>query len=496
MKNFRLAATTQTEKEISQSHSKTSNAKQIDFKILSKLDACKSGTVARNILTQALTQPPSSTTTALYNSLTIPNGATEKTISDADLAVQTNIRNGKYKVTQLIETNGDRDADRASAFLFGLFVSSSGSAIAANQALPGPEIFRFMVVWLLSFAPFAFVGAGISTPDLVQSLLVNVQRAVFPSYRRRMVKHEAGHFLMGHLLGMPIQGYKANAVKNAVEFYPLADNEVGMERARALGFDSKSSSTTRLNDEDNSQWNGGTVTNDKPFFSEGGKGDELLARSVFRDAQTLEDKYPVLKKLDANDQPKQVWPYRGFDHRTIDDLAVISMGGVCAEIIGFGNAEGGVADISQLNQLFANAEPALNEGEMENRVRYAIGYGITQLRRHLGALDALVEVMERDGSVEECVRAIETCENVSGATVMGNYEQMRKQTLLGSNWFERAVLSGGKNADVGNDRIKEGKGGGDVMEEFTFTGDDPLYAALIAAGVFFVWASNGGLSLH
>ena len=53
-----------------------------------------------------------------------------------------------------------------------------------------------------------------------------------------------------------------------------------------------------------------------------------------------------------------------------------------------------------------------------------------------------------------------------------------------------------KTADTEEDRLIEGRGGGYIKESVQFTGDDPLYAALAASFVFFVWASSGGLSLH
>jgi hypothetical protein len=203
-------------------------------------------------------------------------------------------------------------------------------------------------------------------------------------------------------------------------------------------------------------------------------------------------------KLPAKNEPTNAWPYRGFDEETLDKLAIISVAGVCAEILAFGNAEGGYADLSQLRQLFNSAEPELDEKAMENRIRYALGYGISQLRRHLGALDALVEVMEDDGSVADCVLAIESCENVSGATLLGDYERIRRDRIRsdGVGMIERTLLGGGKNADVEDDMVIYGKGGGDRKGKFSLTGDDPLYAAAAAALAFFVWASSGGLSLH
>ena len=476
----------------------TTKGKTIDEDVLNELTKCTSGTAARKILEKALLSSSNdddegtSNSDRLYGSLFIPRGASERSLSDADLAIQTGIRNSKYSVMELIELNGDRDADRASLALLCVTVGSMFSALAANQNLPGPDIFRFVVVWLLSFAPLAFVGTGIAAPAELQAILVRIQREVLPTYRRRMLQHEAGHFLLGHLLGLPIKGYRANAVKNAVEFYPLSDGEVGLDRARMMGFDKARDDGGYAEQSFDS-----TSSGSQPFFSEGGRGERAMQeQSVFREKKDYANN-PFLKLPSQND-PKQAWPYRGFDEETLDKLAVISVAGVCAEILAFGNAEGGYADLSQLRQLFNAAEPDLDEKAMENRIRYSLGYGISQLRRHLGALDALVKVMERDGSVAECVLAIESCENVSGATIMGDYERIRRDKIRseGVGLVERMLLGGGKNADTEDDGVVYGKGGGERKKKFALTGDDPLYAAGAAALAFFIWASSGGLSLH
>ena len=304
--------------------------KQLDTKLLKQLDRCETGTAARSVLDQAL-----GGSGALYGSISIPPGASDRGISDGDLAIQTKVRNKKFGIFELIDLNGDRDADRASAGVLGVFLASSLSAIVANENLPGPEIFRFLVVWVFSFTPFALVGYGIATPDKLQALLVSIQRELFPTYRKRMIQHEAGHFLMAHLLGFPIKGYSVNAVKNAVEFYPLNDPDVGLDRARQLGFDRPSSRPV----EDLAV----PPEESAPYFSKEGRGASLVEeQSVFRKSKNYTDN-PFLK-LPSQNEPKNSWPFRGFDHRTVDKLAVVSVAGVCAEIMAFGNAEGGVAD--------------------------------------------------------------------------------------------------------------------------------------------------------
>jgi len=158
-----------------------------DFRSLNR---CKTGVEAQNVFANL-------DNLSRFNSIYIPRGATEVSISDGDLAVQTGIRG--RPISELVETNGNREADRASLFLFCVFVASSTSSIVVNNNLPGPEILRFVIVWLLSFAPLAFVGAGLAIPDKLQEILIMIQRYIFPSYRKRMIQHEAGHFLIAYM---------------------------------------------------------------------------------------------------------------------------------------------------------------------------------------------------------------------------------------------------------------------------------------------------------
>jgi hypothetical protein len=358
--------------------------------------------------------------------------------------------------------------------------------VAANQNLPGPEIIRFLVVWILTFAPLALVGYGLKDADGLQTLLVQVQRQLLPRYRKRMVQHEAGHFLMAHLLGYPIAGYEANAVKNAVSFYPLADVDRGQSVANLLGFDPPK---MRLTDRIAVALN----IEDKPFFSQEGSGGTMVQeQSVFRDVGKRN--YTAFAKLlPSTNDPSKAWPYRGFDEATLDKLSVVSVAGVCAEIIAFGNAEGGLADFGQLRQLLAAADREMTEREMETRIRFALGYTMSQLRRHLGALDALAQAMERDASVADCVIAMEECTDTGGPI---GYERQRRLNFRNEGTIENFLLGGRVDSDVWEDRYVEGKGGGSKKQVIRLTGDDPFYLAIAIAVGFFLWATAGGLSLH
>ena len=504
----------------------------IDVEELSKLDSCRSRTAASKVLSRALyTAQQAEGERILYNSVTIPKGLSTRTISDAELSVQTRTINSKYKIMELIEQNGDRDIDRASLAVLCVFVFGSSSAILAQQTTQGlPDIVRWVLVFALCFSPLILVGYGLAVPEQLSTTLVAIQREVFPSYRKRMIQHEAGHFLLGYMLGWPVKTYQAsNAVKNAVEFYPLSDVDIGEDWAMILGFDMKSKGRKGNDEKDASR---SRISSDGPYYSKEGRGSADFQRSVLRDGED-----DSLFVLSSEDNPTSSWPFRGFDEETLDKLAIISVAGACAEILAYGNAEGGVADLLQLRSIYGAAASSpttsnyekrsdslgsfsddakerrlrrenkngvgggMEEREMDSRTRFALGFAMGLLRKHLSVLDALAEVMESDGTVAECILAIEECTNVGGYTVNGDYEKVRRERFRAeergvASWIERTFLGAGRTIDVQDSEIIEGKGGGERKKGFQLTGDDPLYAAVAVAIAFFAYASSGGISLH
>jgi hypothetical protein len=505
----------------------TRTAYSIDIAELSKLDSCRTRTAASKILTRAL-RPDQEEAGRLYNSVKIPKDLSIRPVSDAELSLQTRTINSKYKIMDLIEQNGDRDIDRASLAVLCVFVFGSSSAILAQQTTQGlPDIVRWLIVFALCFSPLALVGYGLAVPEELSAALVAVQRQILPSYRKRMIQHEAGHFLLGYLLGWPVKTYQAsNAVKNAVEFYPLSDADVGEDRAKQMGFDVRN-----IGRKDVIEGSRNTITkvSDGPYYSKDGRGSTDMERSVLSNGDSF-------FALSGGDDPTSSWPFTGFDDDTLDKLAIISVAGACAEILAYGNAEGGVADLLQLRRIYGAAASAssinncekgpdslgsfsddakerrlrrenmkgkggMDEREMDTRTRFALGYAMGLLRQHLGVLDALAETMERDGSVADCILAMEECPNVAGYTLKGDYDRVRRERFRAEErglrgWIERTFLGGSKTIDVQDSGVIEGKGGGERKQGFQLTGDDPLYAALAMALAFSAWASNGGLSLH
>lgn len=163
---------------------------------LSKLDSCRTRTEASKILNRAL-YPPSTTDdnerdtskNRLFASVKVPKNLSSRPISDAELALQTRTINSKYKIIDLIEQNGDRDIDRSSLAVLCVFIFGSSSAILAQQATTSlPDIFRWLLVFILCFSPLILVGYGLAVPDQLSETLVSIQREIFPSYRKRMVQ--------------------------------------------------------------------------------------------------------------------------------------------------------------------------------------------------------------------------------------------------------------------------------------------------------------------
>ena len=138
----------------------------------------------------------------------------------------------RYKVTlEQLETVTQVDADafgvagsqqveKIAAFVLGLTLSGMISSTAAAETLTFlPEIARFSVVQGLCFSPFLALSFGIAAPETFQRQLTTAYAELSPAYRARLARHEAGHVLVGHLLGLPLAEVSANPAAAAAQFY-------------------------------------------------------------------------------------------------------------------------------------------------------------------------------------------------------------------------------------------------------------------------------------
>jgi hypothetical protein len=63
-----------------------------------------------------------------------------------------------------------------------------------------PTGLTFIILSAVTFDSFRFQSLGLT-------VVLDTLAQLFPGYRRRILHHEAGHFLVAHLLGLPIESY-------------------------------------------------------------------------------------------------------------------------------------------------------------------------------------------------------------------------------------------------------------------------------------------------
>ncbi|OSX81269.1 hypothetical protein BU14_0023s0074 [Porphyra umbilicalis] len=161
-------------------------------------------------------------------------------------------------------------------------------------------------------------------------------RAVKPEYAEKVLKHEAGHFLLAYLTGAPVRGYVLSA----------AD-----------------------------AWKAGIPGQ---------------AGTVFTDA-----------RLEAELR-------RGkLSGSALERFSIVLMGGIAAEAIAYGQAEGGQSDEAVLVGILSGISPPWPPAAVVNQARWAALEAILLLRQHAAAYDALVDAMRAKRPLGECVAVIE-----------------------------------------------------------------------------------------
>ncbi|XP_051140921.1 uncharacterized protein LOC127258207 [Andrographis paniculata] len=98
------------------------------------------------------------------------------------------------------------------AFLFTVVGTTGFLGVLAGQ-LPGD--WGFFVPYLIGSISLVVLAVGSISPGLLQAS-IGAFSSIFPDYQERIARHEAAHFLVAYLLGIPILGYSLDIGKENV----------------------------------------------------------------------------------------------------------------------------------------------------------------------------------------------------------------------------------------------------------------------------------------
>ena len=176
-------------------------------------------------------------------------------------------------------------------------------------------------------------------------------RFVKPETTKRITKHEAGHFLCAYILGCPVEG-------------------VVLSTWEAL--------------------------NDSRF---GGRASAAVSAGT------------SYYDLDLSEQIAGVKP---LTRESIDRYSIIVMGGIAAEAVEFGGADGGAGDeealvrfLRSLNPRSSNAVSQWSPELIRNQARWGATQAVLLLKEYKPCYDALVDALEKGGDLGQCIVAIE-----------------------------------------------------------------------------------------
>jgi hypothetical protein len=236
------------------------------------------------------------------------------------------------------------------------------AAAAANHWDPSQALFALVA------ATFAFGVDAVALNGAAEALAVDaLGRAFLPEkYARRVALHEASHFLIAYLVGLMPRGYVLSSWAAVVEAVRAQQRGGAGSGGGGAGAGSKT----------------------PPLLLTASLAAATQAGTSFCDASFRREVQSG--KLSG---------------ASLDRYTAAALAGVVAEYLSFGQAEGGVGDVAQLDALF-NAL-GFSQRKAAAQVRWAVLSVAALLRRHGRAHASLADAMERGATVGECVAVLE-----------------------------------------------------------------------------------------
>lgn len=200
--------------------------------------------------------------------------------------------------------------------------------------------------WNLNVVFFACLTAALTDQVVLNGAISeSAVKILSPETQPKITRHEAGHFLCSYILGCPVEGYVLSS------WDALQD-----PRFRGMGVSAGTS-----------------------FFD------------------------PSLSSQIENSK---------ISRSSIDRYSIIVMAGIAAEAIFYGRADGGAGDEQALIGFLSNlnggsSAPAWNDLTIRNQARWGALQSVLILREYKECYDALVDALERNGSLGDCIFAIE-----------------------------------------------------------------------------------------
>lgn len=110
------------------------------------------------------------------------------------------------------ESIGTPSVRNDAAFLGTVVLVTSVLAVVSLAVLPQGSEIALWVPFFIGGSAFAVLAVGSVAPGLLE-VFINLFSQVFPDYRERVLRHEAGHFLVAYLCGVPATGYSLSLGK-------------------------------------------------------------------------------------------------------------------------------------------------------------------------------------------------------------------------------------------------------------------------------------------